>query len=200
LRAPAICNNCGTIFPSRFEIINSYDVSFSNCTSGPCPNCGGIGHIPDGVYNFIGNTIELLSGPNRTVSELQRLAMILSQAREEETPIEQVTRRIQEEVSELSSLKDLLPRTRSEFYAFLVIILTIINLILGQINREQSTKIEISQVFNIICQPYEQSATQSPRSKIEHKETVKVQKKVGRNDPCPCGSGKKYKKCCLNKK
>lgn len=23
-------------------------------------------------------------------------------------------------------------------------------------------------------------------------------KKVGRNEPCPCGSGKKYKKCCLN--
>ena len=23
--------------------------------------------------------------------------------------------------------------------------------------------------------------------------------KVGRNDPCPCGSGKKYKKCCLRK-
>src|SRR5512134_1269713 len=22
-------------------------------------------------------------------------------------------------------------------------------------------------------------------------------KKVGRNDPCPCGSGKKYKQCCL---
>jgi len=21
--------------------------------------------------------------------------------------------------------------------------------------------------------------------------------KVGRNDPCPCGSGKKHKKCCL---
>ncbi len=23
--------------------------------------------------------------------------------------------------------------------------------------------------------------------------------KIGRNDPCPCGSGKKYKKCCLEK-
>ena len=22
--------------------------------------------------------------------------------------------------------------------------------------------------------------------------------KIGRNDPCPCGSGRKYKKCCLN--
>ncbi|PYU20285.1 MAG: hypothetical protein DMG30_21520, partial [Acidobacteria bacterium] len=21
--------------------------------------------------------------------------------------------------------------------------------------------------------------------------------KIGRNDPCPCGSGKKYKRCCL---
>ena len=28
------------------------------------------------------------------------------------------------------------------------------------------------------------------------KEAVGVGKKVGRNDPCPCGSGKKYKKCC----
>ncbi|MEE0741773.1 MAG: SEC-C metal-binding domain-containing protein [Emergencia sp.] len=26
--------------------------------------------------------------------------------------------------------------------------------------------------------------------------TVHVEKKPGRNDPCPCGSGKKYKKCC----
>jgi preprotein translocase subunit SecA len=24
----------------------------------------------------------------------------------------------------------------------------------------------------------------------------RVGDKVGRNDPCPCGSGKKYKKCC----
>ena len=28
------------------------------------------------------------------------------------------------------------------------------------------------------------------------KEPVTVEKKVGRNEPCPCGSGKKYKKCC----
>jgi hypothetical protein len=26
---------------------------------------------------------------------------------------------------------------------------------------------------------------------------VRAARKVGRNDPCPCGSGKKYKKCCL---
>jgi thiol-disulfide isomerase/thioredoxin len=26
--------------------------------------------------------------------------------------------------------------------------------------------------------------------------TVRVEKKPGRNEPCPCGSGKKYKRCC----
>ncbi|HIZ55983.1 MAG TPA: preprotein translocase subunit SecA [Firmicutes bacterium] len=31
--------------------------------------------------------------------------------------------------------------------------------------------------------------------RVVHKQPVKKQK-VGRNDPCPCGSGKKYKKCC----
>ena len=24
-----------------------------------------------------------------------------------------------------------------------------------------------------------------------------IARKIGRNDPCPCNSGKKYKKCCL---
>lgn len=31
------------------------------------------------------------------------------------------------------------------------------------------------------------------------KTVVKKEKEPGRNDPCPCGSGKKYKKCCYNK-
>ncbi|MCG8482885.1 MAG: SEC-C domain-containing protein, partial [Clostridia bacterium] len=26
--------------------------------------------------------------------------------------------------------------------------------------------------------------------------TIVKEKKPGRNEPCPCGSGKKYKKCC----
>ena len=30
----------------------------------------------------------------------------------------------------------------------------------------------------------------------EPKAPIKAQKQVGRNDPCPCGSGKKYKNCC----
>ena len=32
--------------------------------------------------------------------------------------------------------------------------------------------------------------------KEEIEAPVKKGEKVGRNEPCPCGSGKKYKKCC----
>jgi len=43
-----------------------------------------------------------------------------------------------------------------------------------------------------------QRAVVPPREKKQ--ETFKREgAKVGRNDPCPCGSGKKYKNCCLNK-
>ena len=42
-----------------------------------------------------------------------------------------------------------------------------------------------------------QSLVERHSSKKPHKHTVGVrEKKIGRNDPCPCGSGKKYKKCC----
>jgi uncharacterized protein YecA (UPF0149 family) len=27
----------------------------------------------------------------------------------------------------------------------------------------------------------------------------RIRPKTGRNEPCPCGSGEKFKKCCLNK-
>jgi len=36
----------------------------------------------------------------------------------------------------------------------------------------------------------------NPVGEVEKVRPVKVAPKVGRNDPCPCGSGKKYKKCC----
>ncbi|HXX34229.1 MAG TPA: preprotein translocase subunit SecA [Thermodesulfobacteriota bacterium] len=45
-------------------------------------------------------------------------------------------------------------------------------------------------------------ATQGGGGKTESGKGVTIRregKKVGRNDPCPCGSGKKYKRCCLPK-
>ena len=36
-------------------------------------------------------------------------------------------------------------------------------------------------------------------SSVKPKPFVSPTTKIGRNDPCPCGSGRKYKKCCLGR-
>ena len=38
----------------------------------------------------------------------------------------------------------------------------------------------------------------APEFEEEETPAINPMRHVGRNDPCPCGSGKKYKKCCLN--
>ena len=37
------------------------------------------------------------------------------------------------------------------------------------------------------------------KKRKQQEPTEKPQPKLGRNDPCNCGSGKKFKKCCLYK-
>jgi len=71
-----------------------------------------------------------------------------------------------------------------------------------QIAKEQEVKemkAERKQTF-ILSRGRESS--QSGGGETEDGKGVTVRregKKVGRNDPCPCGSGKKYKRCCLLK-
>ena len=45
----------------------------------------------------------------------------------------------------------------------------------------------------------ETSATGSPDKTVKQQPVRTAAAKVGPNDPCPCGSGKKYKKCCMQK-
>lgn len=40
---------------------------------------------------------------------------------------------------------------------------------------------------------------QAVKNDYKKSKTVVIGKKIGRNDACPCGSGKKYKQCCMNK-
>jgi len=83
----------------------------------------------------------------------------------------------------------------------------------GRVDTQIITRYDVDWVFNL---PEErQSYFKYMKSPLEHfsrerisylrklsypeKETPtkKTQMKIGRNDPCPCGSGKKYKKCCM---
>ena len=67
---------------------------------------------------------------------------------------------------------------------------------LAQINREITTFLLKAEVRQNL-ERHENKNIKTNDTKEEMKKTPKrVSKKIGRNDPCPCGSGKKYKQCC----
>ena len=66
------------------------------------------------------------------------------------------------------------------------------NLALGLAFRHYSPSISIESIF--VCF----SATTAPNTKWVI--IVAMTRKIGPNEPCPCGSGKKYKKCCWSKR
>ena len=59
----------------------------------------------------------------------------------------------------------------------------------GQTKHEEVSQFEMAE--------RQRAAAQAPQGEAQKVKQIKLeQPKVGRNDPCPCGSGKKYKKCC----
>jgi hypothetical protein len=60
-----------------------------------------------------------------------------------------------------------------------------------------------SNVSRLLARAYGEDEKEETRKVSSHSSSPpnrqQIQSKVGRNDPCPCGSGKKYKKCCLQK-
>jgi uncharacterized protein YecA (UPF0149 family) len=57
------------------------------------------------------------------------------------------------------------------------------------VDEEEAQPQQSRSATTVMNNPVEEFAP--PPAPIESEEP-----KVGRNDPCPCGSGKKYKKCC----
>ena len=186
---PAFCNNCGTAFDSGFFVVNSTNVSFAGNMSGPCPKCGGMGHVPDGVFNFIGNTIEILSAPERTITELLSLAKIIKEARAKSETKDQVATRIKKELPALSLLAKILPENKNELYGFLSVVLAALALYTQSPDMPSTqTTINITQIIETVVVEGKKEAVQSPQAASSPKQ--------GRNELCNCGSGIKYKKCC----
>jgi SWIM/SEC-C metal-binding protein len=50
--------------------------------------------------------------------------------------------------------------------------------------------------YTVELEPDQPEDTTDLERLLHPPQPVTVEKKVGRNDPCPCGSGKKHKKCC----
>jgi hypothetical protein len=119
---PAICRTCGTMFRSGIVVENTRGVAFGGNIAGPCPNCGGIGDIPDGVYDVVGDVVSVVATTARSYEQLERLATILRDARESGATPDQLVDAVEKESPDVGAAlrRLLLPRNAGEFGVWLV--------------------------------------------------------------------------------
>lgn len=163
-----------------------------------CPECGAHARVLGGSCKIAEDTIELLQGPEHTVSELERLREILRVARESGTSPEEVRDTVQQEFSDWGPAltKLLVPKTPADFYALLAVILMALEMILGDKEAGHTTNIEEDMVINeLVVQEAPLVPGQPQASPAPSTTNPAYGEKIGRNKPCPCESSRKFKRC-----
>jgi hypothetical protein len=126
LIAPAVCDNCRTVFPSGFAFGPGVaNVQMTGNKSGPCPNCGGMGSVPDGVYNTLDDTLNIVS----TWSP-ERIAHLIASLEQAQTAPDQLTATQsalaeEPEIWEIAT-RLLVPHNPAEFWAFVAALFAIL--------------------------------------------------------------------------
>lgn len=194
----AFCENenCGAAFtvPNLIGGNVSVKVVFKNTRLGPCPNCGSTGLVPDGVYKYFEETISFVRGPKASLEKLLKLKKMILVFKENPKSKEEIIREV-EKIS-LGYALTIKKAPDIDYHKWIATILAILTAaILLQQTYFKGSDDEIKD--KIIEQLLNQNKTLIEQTKSQ---PINVNEKTGRNEKCHCGSGLKFKKCCLNKK
>jgi hypothetical protein len=161
MRLPAVCGNCGTIFPSGYVVQGKVEAAYFEGNQGTCPVCGQMARIPDGLFNFADEAIEVLQAPDRTVEDLRRFGAILQDLREKNASAEEVRETIEREAPWFAPLARLLPQDRNQALMYLAVLLQALQLLLSS-----APEINIHDVYlnsEIVIEDTVQQEYSSPR-------------------------------------
>lgn len=180
------CKRCGLLFASGIGMEGNATVYLQGNIS-ECPYCGAMEQVPDGTFR---NTVEdIAKALSFSPNPIQTVKQVLSEL--ENAKKNNDVSSLKDSAS-LSSFKQWIPNTPEKLAAYIAIFYTIYLLLSQQpaVNIKYNQNF-INQYNNVIIEnPVQKDKAQAKR--------VEPKKKIGRNEPCICGSGKKYKKCCLN--
>jgi hypothetical protein len=189
----AVCDSCGTAFPSGIFIENSTDITMAGNTSGPCPRCGGIGHVPDGRYDATRDSIRIMATSAKSAESLQRLESVLRGVNRPGVSGRAVAEAIRTQAPEFSALAPIAERRGFDVTPWILILLTAI--LVWQGMRAESaanaTQEQIREIYRLVIQ----RTQPSPSPTTNRVPLVSPRPSPSRNGPCFCGSGKKYKRC-----
>jgi hypothetical protein len=135
---PVFCGNCGAVWGARNIIGGSgaRGITLSNATAGPCPNCGGTGRVPDGVYDLMDDTLAVVQSAALPKTTLQALIDLLESLNRGEATADEVMEKVRDEAPDLAPTVNVyLQKTdRAGWIAVLIAILALLMQTPGTVN------------------------------------------------------------------
>ena len=192
----AFCENpkCGAVFavPNIVGGPGNVTINMVDSKAGPCPACGAYGQIPNGVYKYANHAVSLLTGPESTVRILRQVHQILKNAKLKTSTKAEILKQVENVSPSTAQALQNTPEI-SNYLQWLTVLIALVALSI-QVHSTYFNEDDIEKQFR-------DHLLQENKELIEKNNKVETYKrptpKIQRNEPCPCGSGKKYKKCCL---
>jgi hypothetical protein len=156
---PVVCGSCGNFFFAENLIGGSGTVTFSNVGYGPCPVCGGMGSVLDGTYEFVGDTVRLLAGPEWSSQRLMRVAALLHDLAhrpvQDLKPENLLVALAKEEPKLAAHLK---PKSSTELVAWLTLLLMIVQVLLGLGSQRSITENDVEKIVQTVLEQTERQS------------------------------------------
>lgn len=213
---PALCPKCGIIFNTHsgyfeYPVDDINGILYEHVSENPTTrviSLNGTAGCPVCNYEKAEFRCDLFEYVRKTFKELKELGL------PEMVYLEKLIKKLSENLTEEnfkktkeeaeSKIKGLTIFQRindsrlAVIFAFIQIILVTIQIIQNSVETKQPITIE--NVYQVtLKQEAKEVNIDSIKNEVK-KNTPPQKKKIGRNELCPCGSGKKFKKCCINKK
>lgn len=171
---------------------DSTNIEFSNNPTS-CPQCGGTAPLVNGVYNTIGDTIEIIKSQDFNEEELKTLTNILQRAIRLNTPAGQIRELIEKEVPKARGLNKFIDDNRG-LAIILPILLSVLAIIMPYIkspsnNDDINTEKTVDAVLSQKPKEEEIPPTKSPKRAKQSESKTKVKSLIQ-----PAKKGLKTKK------
>lgn len=191
----AFCENpeCGAVFeaPNLVGGSGNATIHMTNTRVGPCPVCGSSGLIPDGIYQYASHAVSLLTGPETSIHVLRQVHEILRHAKSKPEDKEAVLKEVEAVSPQVAGALQQAPEA-SNYLNWVTVLIALVALAI-QVHTSYFKGDDVEKQFRDHLLEENSELREQNKKAIPYKRN---KPKTQRNDPCPCGSGKKYKKCC----
>lgn len=180
----AICDGCGTVYSFGITLVDPATRAMAGHTTGPCPRCGAMGTVPDGLYDIFRDIFGILARTPREGLSLWRLAALVRQARFQGMDSESTAIAIETKEPEFARLaNDIRDRNCFSLYQYLSMLLIVIEAViverpLGDLAEQQIDQIylEFVEAHPVIAPSAEVAAASRP---IQYRGAMARRRPVG---------------------